>query len=81
MPSVICDSTQDLFAMLAEHDVDQDEHADDIMAADVPLNLKIEEVRKLHKNIDKDIPSNPPKAKQNKKSQSKLEKTEGTGGT
>jgi len=81
MLSVICDSTQDLFAMLAEEYDTKDKNLPNILAADVPLNLEVEEVRKPHKNMNNDTPNNPPKAKQNKKPQSKLEKTEGTGGT
>ncbi|MGZ8159062.1 MAG: DUF927 domain-containing protein [Methylobacter sp.] len=65
MPSVICDSTQDLFAV----------------EVDVPLNIEVEEVRKLHKSSNNDSPSKPQKTKQNIKLQSDFEKTEVTGGT
>lgn len=77
----IDESTQDLFAMLDEEGAAQNKPATVIMAAEVPLNIELEEVRKLHKNTNKGASSNPKKAKRNKKPNSDLEKAEGTGGT
>ncbi|MGZ4954400.1 MAG: DUF927 domain-containing protein [Methylobacter sp.] len=73
----IDESTQDLFAMLDEESTTQR----GIMAADVPSKVEMEEVRKLHKNSNKDTLNNPPNTDQAIKSLSALEKTEGTGGT
>ena len=71
MPSVIDDSTRDFFTT----------YADDIVAAEVPLIIEVEEVRKLHKNINKATPSDSPNTGRNNKSKSDFEKSEGTGGT
>lgn len=77
----IDESTQDLFVMLDEEGAAQNKPATIIMAAEVPLKLEVEEVRRLDKNADTVIPGNPKKARRNKKLNSDLEKTGGTGGT
>lgn len=71
MSSIVDDSTRDFFTT----------YADDTMAADVPLIIEMEEVRKLHKYINESTPNNPPIPVRDKKSQPDFEKSEGTGGT